>query len=295
MGLQASATATFVDLVVGIVVFIESRTKAVSWTLTAKDVNIKRIVGEALASAQLPAPGPLLDFLDTVTFRNLTVTYTNNTFGIMAIPEVAGYALLENAVAFAGISPSDIAFTIGSEGFAFRSLKSMQLTLPSPFVNPNSLNIEAAAGSGSGDLKFLAALNTAINIPGLNGTVRLALSAAIAGTDAASSKAASAAALSAVADVSSRAALPIGDGGTIAGSFPAATTSTALATTPSAIGIAALSGDMEFTGSLLSLVTIKDFPFVRINTATVAATLQSGSGSSLHYSDVADQQYWLRL
>jgi hypothetical protein len=289
VGLQASASASFADLNVGVVALIDAKTRAVSWTLTATNVNLKKVVSEVLSTAEVPAPEFLLNFLDTLTFNNVTITYANSSFSMMAFPEVDGNALLEKVVGVVGIEPGQICLTLGSKGFAFKSLKPLNIELPSPFVNPNTFSLDIAADLDSGDMKFLAALSTGIVVPGVDGTVKLELSAGIVGNAASAQFAgANPKALSAAI---TPLALPAAEATAMGGSAdPGADlvpvgTAAALPPHPAAaphgsdlVLAAAFTGDVDFSGALLSPVSIKDFPFVRLDNASATATLAVFNG-----------------
>ena len=114
---------------------------------TASNINAASVV-----QAILPSADPnILSFISPINFPSFSLTIVNGNLSFVAIPSLQGSALLSKFSDFANLATGDIQLAYSKvQGLSFGVQHAVQITMPSCFTGPASIQFAFSAGGGAG-------------------------------------------------------------------------------------------------------------------------------------------------
>lgn len=178
VGLSATAAGTLINMPVAVRATIASKTKAVTYELTASKVNIGDIVGTIFGASMVP--DFLLQVIKPMTFTTVTFTYAASKFAITAVPDINGAPALRTIINAVGLNASDLSLRMGPEALALGVSREYLLDLPHPFTGPAQSRFSVGLDAATKGVALSASFAAALRADGVKDPVGLAVSATVA-------------------------------------------------------------------------------------------------------------------
>eukprot|EP00775_Hariotina_reticulata_P007737 gene7737-7936_t len=155
----------------------------VSLALTASDVNVASILRQIFGPDGL-VPDFLLEFLQGITFRTVSLTYNSAApnkakFGIVAVPDIDGAPALKAVLDAVGLNPDDVALRMGPSALSFGISKAYTLNLPAPFTGPGVATWSLAFDSATKGVVLGSSFSSAIVVPGVQDPIGMDIFASV--------------------------------------------------------------------------------------------------------------------